>query len=142
MVKTENGKIDEFIDYISSLKFSRKDFLRSLAMLTGSLTFLGQIENAYAHPPSDITITFDSATKVLKAVIAHRVSNPNKHFINKVVISLAGREIIQHKISKQDNNTDQTVSYLIPDAKIGDILYVTAYCSISGKLDRAIKITP
>jgi hypothetical protein len=96
--------------------------------------------SVYAHPPSDITITFDSATKMLKAVITHPVSNPDKHYINMVDIAINGKEIIGHVISRQDNGSTQTVSYLIPDAKKEDILSVEGYCSISGKLTRQITV--
>lgn len=96
---------------------------------------------AYAHPPSDITISYDPAAKILKAVITHQVSNPANHYIKKVDVGLNGKEIIEHVISKQDNNTAQTVMYLIPDAKAGDVLSVEAYCSISGKLLKEIKVS-
>ena len=106
-------------------------FLSSLIMLYST---------AYAHPPSDIIITYDVAAKTLHAVIIHNVSNPASHFIKKVDIALNGKGIIEHQISRQDNNTEQTVSYLIPDAKTGDTLSVEAYCSISGKLEKEIKV--
>ncbi len=95
---------------------------------------------AYAHPPSDIKITFDPKTKILQAVIIHDVSNPAGHYIKKVDVAINGKEIIEHKISRQDNNHEQTVTYLIPDAKIGDTISVEGYCSISGKLIKEIKI--
>jgi len=95
---------------------------------------------SYAHPPSDIVINYDNQSKVLKAEIVHNVSNPQTHYISKVDISLNGKEIIEHKISSQDNNLNQRVSYTIPDAKKGDILEVEAYCSVSGKLTKNIKV--
>jgi len=95
---------------------------------------------AYAHPPSDIKITYDSKTKILTALIMHNVSDTKKHYINKVDVGLNGKEIISHVISRQDNNISQAVSYLIPDVKIGDKLSVEAYCSISGKLEKEIKV--
>ena len=96
---------------------------------------------AYAHPPSDIKITYDSGTKMLKAVIMHNVSDVKKHFISKVDVRLNGREIIEHSLSRQDNNISQTVRYLIPDVKAGDSLSVEGYCSISGKLKKEIKVS-
>lgn len=96
---------------------------------------------SYAHPPSDISITFNSKTKILNAVVTHNVSNTTNHYIKKVGIGLNGQETIEHKISRQDNNTTQTVSYLIPDAKAADTLSVEAYCSISGKLKKEIKVS-
>jgi small ligand-binding sensory domain FIST len=95
---------------------------------------------SYAHPPSDIIITYDKATKTLHAVIMHNVANPSNHYIKKVDVAINGQEIIEHKISGQDNNTNQTVAYLIPDAKTGDTISVEAYCSISGKTKREIKL--
>jgi hypothetical protein len=96
---------------------------------------------AYAHPPSDITISFDPSARTLTAVIAHYVSNPKTHYIRKVDIALNGKEIIEHLISRQDNNAGQTVVYLIPDVNENDSLSVEAYCSISGKLQKEIKVS-
>lgn len=95
---------------------------------------------AFAHPPQDIKVNFDKNSKMLRAVITHNVSNPKAHFIKKVDVSINGEEIIEHKISEQDNNTTQVVSYLIPDVKPGDKISVEAYCSISGKLEKQIKV--
>jgi len=93
---------------------------------------------AYGHPPSDIKITYDSKARVLKAVIMHNVSDVKKHFIYKIDVSLNGKEIISHAISRQNNNINQVVSYLIPDANAGDKLSVEGYCNISGKLEKGI----
>lgn len=93
---------------------------------------------AYGHPPSDIKITYDSKTKILTALIMHNVSDAKKHYINKVDVGLNGREVISQAISRQDNNINQRVSYLIPDVKAGDKISVEGYCSISGKLEKEI----
>ena len=106
--------------------------------LCGFILFL--FSSAFAHPPSDITITFDPNTKILKALIAHSVSNPRTHFILKVDIGLNGREIIEQTISRQDNAEGQSVSFYIPDASVGDTLSVEGYCSISGKLKKQIQV--
>jgi hypothetical protein len=98
------------------------------------------ISSAYAHPPSDIKITFDSKTKILQAVIIHDTSNPVSHYIKKVDVGLNGKEIIEQVISREDNNESQTVSYLIPDAKDSDVISVEGYCSISGKLKKEITV--
>ena len=95
---------------------------------------------AYAHPPSDIQITFDSKTKMLHAVIIHNTSNPISHYIKKVDVGLNGKEIMTQAISRQDNNESQTVGYLVPDAKDGDVISVEGYCSISGNLEKKITV--
>ena len=104
------------------------------------LFFTAGLSLAYAHPPSDIKITFDPQTRILTAVIFHDVKDITKHFIKKVDVGLNGGEIINQSISQQDNDTSQTVSYLIPDAKAGDEISVEGYCSISGKLEKVLRI--
>jgi hypothetical protein len=94
---------------------------------------------SYAHPPSEIDISYDPVTRILTAIITHNVNDPQAHYIKKVDIGLNGQEIIGQEISRQDNDITQTVSYRIPDARPGDILSVEAYCSISGMLKREIR---
>jgi hypothetical protein len=111
--------------------------------ILGVFTFLVCLTGAsvvYAHPASDINITFDQNTRMLLAVITHNVGNPENHYIDKVDITLNGNEIIAHAISRQDNNVGQTVSYLIPDAKEGDVIAVDTNCSKGGKLKKEIKV--
>ena len=114
--------------------------MRKIALLAAFLAVFSTASVAYAHPPYDIKITFDPQTKVLTAMIMHNVSNPLNHYIKKVDVGLNGTEIIEHKISRQDNKDSQKVSYFIPDAKDGDVLSVEGYCSISGKLKKEITV--
>ena len=114
--------------------------MRRILVLLSFFIFLAVFSTAYAHPPSDIKITFDAKTKILQAVIMHNTSNPASHYIKKVDVGLNGKEIIEHTVSKQDNNESQTVAYLIPDVKDGDVISVEAYCSISGKLQKEISV--
>ncbi len=110
------------------------------AMVFLVLFLAAAVMNAYAHPPSDIKITFDPKTKVLQAIIMHDVKDPAKHFIKKVDVGVNGTEVISQTISQQDNKESQTVHYLIPDAKAGDVLSVEGYCSISGKLEKELNV--
>jgi desulfoferrodoxin (superoxide reductase-like protein) len=77
---------------------------------------------------------------MLQAVITHNVNDPLNHYIRKVDIGLNGKEIIEQRISRQDNPESQTVHYLIPDVKNGDVLSVEGYCNISGKLKKEITV--
>ncbi|MBU1006028.1 MAG: thiosulfate oxidation carrier complex protein SoxZ [Candidatus Omnitrophica bacterium] len=103
-------------------------------------SFTMMCSDAYAHPPSDIKIEHSSASRMLTAIVTHSVSDPVKHFISKIDIWLNGKEVISHEISRQDNEKYQFAGYLIPDAKPGDTISVEAYCSISGKLRKDIKV--
>lgn len=95
---------------------------------------------ALAHPPSDIKIQFDPATKTLTAIITHRVSNTNSHYISKVDIGLNGKEIQMLPFTKQETKKSQTVKIVLPQVKKGDTLSVEGYCNLSGKLEKEIKV--
>jgi len=114
--------------------------MKKALMLAIVFIFLLMVSDAYAHPPSDIKITFDPQTKTLNAVIVHNTSNPLKHYIKKADIALNGEEITELTFSKQENNQGQSVSYSIPNAKEGDVISVEGYCSISGKSKKEIAI--
>lgn len=110
---------------------------RTILVLFFCFFFLSAI--AYAHPPQDIMVTFDKQMKILQAIIVHNVKNPENHYIKRVDVSLNGKEILTHFISRQDNNETQIVTYLIPDAKDGDVISVEGYCSINGALEKKIE---
>ncbi|MFA5156715.1 MAG: hypothetical protein WC532_04920 [Candidatus Omnitrophota bacterium] len=95
---------------------------------------------AFAHPPSKIIISYDPTVGELQALIIHNVSSPESHYIKKIDIGLNGKEIAELEFSRQDNNVTQTLTYFIPNVKPGDTLSVEAYCSISGKLEKEIKV--
>ena len=114
--------------------------MRKVMAVLAVVVFMSVASSAYAHPPSDIKITFDPKTKTVQAVIIHHVSNPAKHYIYKVDIGLNGKEIQEIKFTKQDNNVSQTVSYSIADAKDGDVVSVQGYCNLSGTLTRQLKL--
>lgn len=103
------------------------------------IILLLSVNQVYAHPPSKIEAAFDSTTKMLTAEIFHPVKNTFNHHILKVVVSLNGKKILEHKIGMQDDKKSQSVSYRIGEAKSGDELSIEAYCNINGvKSERII----
>lgn len=105
------------------------------------LLVLAVCGQSYAHPPSAINISYDPATKTLRAFIVHNVLNPEKHYIKQVVVKINDKEFRLNYFSKQDSLTGLTVSYVIPQAKAGDTLSIEAYCSISGWLKKELRLT-
>lgn len=114
--------------------------MRKIALFMICLIFFAVASTAYAHPPSDIKITFDPQTKMVDAVIMHNTTNPVNHYIKEVSVGLNGEEIIKQSILRQDNNESQTVHYLIAYVKEGDVISVEGQCSISGKLKKEITV--
>lgn len=115
--------------------------MRKIVLLLVGVFFLFSSSSlVYAHPPSDIQITFDPAKRILMAVITHKVSNTAKHYIDDVDVTLNEEKIIGQKISRQDNVDNQTVSYFVPDVKNGDVLSVKGDCNKGGELRKKITV--
>lgn len=114
--------------------------MKRLVLLTLICFFTLACVEAWAHPPSDIQLKYTLSSRILSIIITHQVNDTKKHFINKVDVSVNRKEIITHAIKRQDNNSNQFAVYMIPDADIGDTIAVEAYCSISGKLKKEIKV--
>ncbi|RJP27188.1 MAG: hypothetical protein C4533_08250 [Candidatus Omnitrophota bacterium] len=96
--------------------------------------------SVFAHPPTRIEISYDKSTSILTAKITHPVEDPDRHYVSKVDVAVNGKEILEHKLSRQDNADYRIVTYLIPDVKEGDTISVEGYCSIMGKKEEGIKV--
>ena len=88
--------------------------------------------SALAHPPDSLSMRLDS-TGLLTINIFHPVKDQAKHYINKVLVELNGKTIIEQSLNSQTDKNVQDIIYKIIDAKAKDKIAVTAYCNITGK---------
>ena len=95
----------------------------------------------FAHPPKGLEVAYDYDSNILNVDIVHAVNDAGKHFINKVVVELNGKKIIEQTFRKQEDGEMQHAMYKIIDAAGGDKIAVTAYCNISGKKKADLIIT-
>ena len=94
----------------------------------------------FAHPPQDMTLTYNIDTITLDVTITHQVINPNDHYIYKVDIKKNDVLILTENYGSQPSTSTFTYSYSV-DANVGDQLKVTAYCSIAGSITRQITVS-
>ena len=86
---------------------------------------------ANAHRPGNVTLGYTIDTKVLSVTISHSVSNPAKHYVDKVTIALNGKLIKTFEYTSQPDNATFAYQYTIEAAE-GDELKVRAECSYFG----------
>lgn len=84
-----------------------------------------------AHPPSDMTVSYNLTTQELRVTITHQVSNPTTHYILKVEIKKNGVIYNTSIYTSQPDPTSFTYSYKI-NTTTGDNLDVTASCKQGG----------
>ncbi len=88
-----------------------------------------------AHAPKSIDLSYDSETAALSVKVLHKVSNQEKHYIEKISI-YSGKELLTEKTYERQETADfQEEIFLFVDRplKKGDIVTVMAYCNIMGK---------
>jgi hypothetical protein len=86
---------------------------------------------ANAHRPGSATLGYNFDTRILSVTISHSVSNPMKHYVDKVKIALNGELIKTFEYTSQPDNASFTYQYSI-EAMEGDELKVRAECSNFG----------
>ena len=87
----------------------------------------------FAHSASRLQLSVDMSKKwgnTLEVKVIH--SGGSSHYINKIVVVLNEKEILNHKLFAQTSDKSQRVYYTIPSLKKGDKLYVEATCNKGG----------
>lgn len=93
-----------------------------------------------AHPPSNMTLLYETNTQVLSVTVFHSVADPNTHYIEYVVVNRNGAFAIDRNYTSQ-TSASAFVDVFTVDADDGDVLQVTAICSISGQLVDQITVS-
>jgi hypothetical protein len=94
----------------------------------------------YAHSPEKVVLSYDQNSQLLTVETAHSVSNPDRHFVNRIEVSLNGKVIIDKEPARQ-NESGLTEVYPLANVKSGDIIKATAFCSKGGDQSGQIQIT-
>ncbi len=107
-------------------------FIAGFMMLTAT---------ACAHPPSKIVLSFDKEKSSLDAVVYHDVKNPENHFIEEIVVSVNGKEVLKKEFTRQDNKDTQPFVTVLKDVAPGDTISVEAECNVFGKMTQMLQVS-
>ena len=103
----------------------------AVCIMTAALLLVLLPASGRAHPPKEVALSYDQAQKTLEVRITHGVSDPAKHFIEKVEIGKAGKAISKTEYKSQPGEATFVYSYPLVAAP-GDVIEVKAACSIFG----------
>jgi desulfoferrodoxin (superoxide reductase-like protein) len=93
---------------------------------------------AYANPPKDVTLVYNSASQTLEVTIVHESASPTWHYIKKVEIAKNGKSIGVYEYKSQPDKSTFVYSYTAQGAP-DEVLEVTATCNIYGS--KTVKLT-
>lgn len=88
-----------------------------------------------AHPPKSLDLSYDVEKATLAVKVWHKVTNPENHYIKKIVVFLGDEQIAEKTYERQqtDEYQEETFAFSDKPLKKGDLVKVRAYCSIFGK---------
>ena len=114
--------------------------MRRLVAVLSIAVVLGSAGWAFCHPPDGVDLDFDVADHVLTVSIRHAVRDGSKHYVDEIEVELNGKRIIEQKLGSQPDLKMLRVLYVVPEARVGDSLKVTAGCSVFGKKSGEITV--
>ncbi len=91
------------------------------------------VSSIAAHGPTGYKAEFDPESKELTLIIQHDVKDAKAHYIDNLEIEIDGKKVITQKFTVQTDLSGQVAKYIIPDAKVGMKITVTASCNKIGK---------
>ncbi|RZN37444.1 MAG: hypothetical protein EFT35_06175 [Methanophagales archaeon ANME-1-THS] len=94
-----------------------------------------------AHPPAEMKLAYNAAGQTLSATITHSVSTreSESHHVKKIELKRNGDLYLTEEYTSQPATTTFTYTYAVT-AGDGDVLEVTAYCSLYGSKTERITI--
>jgi len=96
--------------------------------------------NVRAHPPSDMTLEYNSNTNTLSVTITHGVSDNVTHYIASVQVKVNGSTDQTQFYSSQPDLNVFTYEYIIITNN-GYTIQVTAICVLVGTITRTLEDT-
>lgn len=107
--------------------------MRRIAIIVALLLLC--IINAFAHKPSEIDVVIEGSR--IEIEVRHPVRNPQKHYVDRIIILHNDKKIIEQGFSLQIEDI-QIAVYNVPSLKDGDVLDIEATCNVFGKLKKQI----
>lgn len=94
-----------------------------------------------AHPPKDLSLEYDVASRILKVAVLHQVRDASKHYIDDVEVFLGKKKMISQKFGRQKDLNGQEALYFIIDALPGTEIAVAADCNLGGTLKKSLVVS-
>jgi len=113
--------------------------MRKILVFTVAVLLLFTL-SAAAHPPGEIEMSFDLENKMLEVTIPHGSQDNTDHFINSVNVYLNDNLHVEQAFIVQTDNEVQYLHYMLPGAKAGDTIRVTADCNKFGSGENEITV--
>lgn len=93
--------------------------------------------NVRAHPPDDMTLSYNEGTNTLSVTIVHGVSNNGTHYISSVEVKVNGSVDQTQYYASQPDLVSFTYEYTVITSN-ESVIQVTAICIVGGSLTKTL----
>ncbi|MDE2028807.1 MAG: hypothetical protein KGK03_05690 [Candidatus Omnitrophica bacterium] len=95
---------------------------------------------AWAHAPTDISLSYDMGHKNLHVEAHHQSFNLQKMYIRLMNVYVNGKLISTSNFFRQDAYDKFSDDVALP-AKVGDVIKVELFCALGGVNAKELKVT-
>jgi len=113
-------------------------FFWTIKAFAAMMLLIMMVLPAAAHPPAQVSLSYDSLNQSLDVTTTHTVSNPSSHYVFKIDVLKNGVQVLTKEYTSQPTSSKFSYNYSLNASK-GDVLKATAYCIIAG--NRSAEIT-
>ena len=110
------------------------------ALLFAVLLAAATASAAFAHPPKDITCSWDAASSTLHVTANHVVDDPAKHFVLTMAVLQGQNKLAFKQYDKQGAPDKFSDSVVLKGVKSGATVKVTLLCNIMGTAETEYKL--
>jgi hypothetical protein len=94
---------------------------------------------ATAHPPKSVSLSWNPVG-ILTVKVDHSVNDPQKHYVNKIVVYVNDKMVAQKEYSSQTDENGQMDEFSLGAIPSGANIKVEALCVIMGSAAGAITL--
>ena len=116
---------------------SKFTIITAMALLMMSTPLILQSDDVAAHPPSDMTLSYDIYTNTLTVTVTHSPHN-QYHYVESITVFKNGVEYLSEEYESQSESPESYEFQVM--AVDGDNLSATAVCNLYGDISEEITV--
>lgn len=94
---------------------------------------------AFAHPPKEVILSWNPSG-TLTVNVKHNVNDPQKHYINKILIFVNDKVTVQKEYTSQQSSEEFHDSFSLGALPPGTKIKAEAFCVIMGSASGSISV--
>ena len=112
---------------------------KKILLAVFAVVLWGLATAAFAHPPKAVNLAWNS-NGTLTVTVDHPVNDPQKHYINKIIVYVDDKIVTQKEYQSQASATGFTDTFQLGALSPGTKIKAEAFCIIMGSSTGSITV--